>query len=102
MRGTCRLASALVLGLTAACGGGGKPPAAPTPTTVPDDVSRLADAANAGGRLVGAAVNHNPLASEPAYGETLSRHFNYVTAEYEMKWDPIQAAGRGTYDYSGG
>jgi endo-1,4-beta-xylanase len=102
MRGSSRAVAALLLGLIVACGGTGAPPGPPTPTPVSDDGSRLADAANSAGRLVGAAVNHGPLASEPAYGETLSRHFNYVTAEYEMKWDPIQAAGPDRYDYSGG
>jgi endo-1,4-beta-xylanase len=30
-----------------------------------------------------------------------ARHFNYVTAEYEMKWDPIEKT-RGAEDFSGG
>lgn len=106
MRKIISVGVALLLPFLAACGstssGGGTPSPSATPTNAPDDGSRLVDAAVAGGRLVGAAVNHGPLASEPLYGETLARHFNYVTAEYEMKWNPIQAAGPNSYDFSGG
>jgi endo-1,4-beta-xylanase len=95
------LAAALVLTLGACAGGARTVTPTPSPTPVPDDGTNLKDAAGVSGRLLGAAVNHNPLGSEPVYGETLTRHFNYVTAEYEMKWDPIQSAGLGTYDWSG-
>jgi GH35 family endo-1,4-beta-xylanase len=35
------------------------------------------------------------------YSDVLSRHFNYVTAEYEMKWDPIELT-QGVESFSGG
>ena len=41
------------------------------------------------GRLVGAAVQSSFL-GDSLYSAVLSRHFNYLTAEYEMKWDPIE------------
>jgi endo-1,4-beta-xylanase len=90
------------LGLIQACASSrpGGSTATPTPTTVPDDGSRLVDAAVSSGRLVGAAVNNAPLAAESIYRDTLAANFNYVTAEYEMKWDPIQAQGRDVYDYA--
>jgi endo-1,4-beta-xylanase len=56
---------------------------------VPADPDPLRADAAVAGRLLGAAVQAT-LLSEPAYGRTFSRHFDYVTAEYEMKWDPIQ------------
>ncbi len=87
--------------LSSCAGDSAAPPPAPTPTAVPDDGSRLIEAAAAAGRLVGAAVFSSALASEPAYRDTLAAHFNYVTAEWEMKWEEVQAAGPGAYDYAG-
>jgi endo-1,4-beta-xylanase len=37
------------------------------------------------GRLVGAAVQSGYL-GDARYSAVLGRHFNYLTAEYEMKW----------------
>ena len=84
---------------------GGKSPTAPSPaptptplpTTPPDP---LRDAASAAGKLVGAAVQSSFL-NDPRYTDVLDRHFNYVTAEYEMKWDPIERV-RGAEDFLGG
>jgi Glycosyl hydrolase family 10 len=56
----------------------------------------LRDAAMSAGKLVGAAVQSS-LLGDPRYSEVLGRHFNYLTAEYEMKWDPIDRV-RGTAD----
>src|SRR4029434_3645164 len=36
-----------------------------------------------------AAIQSGYLREAP-YNATFSKHFSYVTAEYEMKWDPIQ------------
>lgn len=88
----------------AGCGGGGAYPA-PTPTPTPGpaaaSVAPLRDAAAAAGKWVGAAVQSGFMASDPEYAATLRRHFSYLTAEYQMKWDPIQRE-RGVFDFSGG
>jgi endo-1,4-beta-xylanase len=57
-----------------------------------------ADAA-AVGRWIGAAVQSSHL-SDAEHARTLARHFNAVTAEYEMKWDPLEREP-GQYDFSG-
>ena len=51
-------------------------------------VDPLRDAARAAGKLVGTAVQSGFLA-DGQYSGVLSRHFNYLTAEYEMKWATI-------------
>ena len=91
-----------------ACGGGGGSPTAPatpapTPTPGPlyTDVAPLRDAAAQAGRLVGAAVYSSGLASDATYAGAAGRHFNYLTAEWEMKWDPVQKSP-GVFDFSGG
>src|SRR5258708_35743545 len=88
----------------AACGGGGDYAVPfPTPALGPPaaSVAPLRDSAATAGKLVGAAVQSGYLASEPDYVAALGRHFSYVTAEYEMKWDPIQRE-RGVFDSSRG
>jgi endo-1,4-beta-xylanase len=93
-----RVVAALVLAL-AACGS--KPGSTPTtPTTPAPDPDPLRGAASAAGRLVGAAVQSSFL-NDPRYSAVFARHFDYVTAEYEMKWDPIERT-RGSEDFSGG
>ena len=52
------------------------------------------------GKLVGAAVQSSFL-GDSLYSTVLSRHFNYLTAEYEMKWDPVERT-QGVEDFSGG
>jgi endo-1,4-beta-xylanase len=86
---------AIVVVLTA-CGGDktGTLPTAPTPSGTPAapsgmQVDPLRDAARASGKLVGAAVQSG-LLSDGRYSGILGRHFNYLTAEYEMKWDAIE------------
>jgi endo-1,4-beta-xylanase len=74
----------------------------PTPSSTPaplPDPDPLRDAAAAAGKLLGAAIQSSYL-SEAPYNATLSRHFSYVTAEYEMKWDPVQRTP-GVYDFTG-
>ena len=91
----------------AGCGGGGSPSApaatapAPTPGPLYTEVAPLRDAAAQTGRMIGAAVFSSRLGSDASYTGAASRHFNYLTAEWEMKWDPIQRSP-GAYDFSGG
>lgn len=79
-------------------------PASPTPpaTTAPSGLQAepLRDGARASGKLVGAAVKSG-LLSDNRYAGVLGRHFNYLTAEYEMKWDAIERS-RGNRDFAGG
>ena len=87
--------------LVVACGGSGPagPTPAPQPTPSPDgDSLRLAAQAN--GRRIGAAVQSG-LLLESRYSETAAREFNYLTAEYEMKWGPIEAT-RGLSNFAAG
>jgi endo-1,4-beta-xylanase len=97
-------AIALVLTSQLACGGSKSPTApspTPTPTPVPTTpVDPLRDSASAAGKLAGTAVQSSFL-NDPRYTEVFDRHFNYVTAEYEMKWDPIERV-RGSEDFLGG
>jgi GH35 family endo-1,4-beta-xylanase len=64
------------------------------------DVEPLRAAASGAGKLVGAAVPSN-LLGDSRYSGVLSRHFNYLTAEYEMKWGAIEAT-RGQNDFGAG
>jgi endo-1,4-beta-xylanase len=81
-----------------------KTPMSPTPATTPAppgiQVEPLRVAAQASGKLVGAAVQ-SAFLGDGRYTSVLTRHFNYLTAEYEMKWDPIEAT-RGINDFNGG
>jgi len=87
-----------------ACGGGDdgspttptNPP--PVPTTDPDP---LRNAAAVAGKWVGAAVQSSLLRNDATYAATFRKHFDYVTAEWEMKWDPLQREP-GVFDFSGG
>jgi endo-1,4-beta-xylanase len=90
---------ALVL-LTSACGGGrGTTPTTPTPPpTTPTDTLRAA--AESTGRLVGTAVQSR-LLNNGQYEAIAGREFNYLTAEYEMKWNAHEP-GAGAFDFSAG
>jgi endo-1,4-beta-xylanase len=97
---------AVVLAVTgviaAACGGAGTP-TSPTPpagpsTSPPSDSLRAA--AMGTGRRIGAAVQAS-LLMDARYSETVAREFNYLTAEYEMKWGAIEAT-RGTRTFFAG
>ena len=84
-----------------ACGSGGgysapSPLPSATPATIPDPLR--ADAA-AAGKWIGAAIQSGYL-NEEAYSRTLARHFDYLTAEYEMKWDPVERTP-GVYYFAG-
>jgi endo-1,4-beta-xylanase len=76
-----------------ACGSGTStspqaPPAAAA--TGATEVEPLKRAANATGRLVGAAVQASLLRTDVPYAAAFAHHFDYVTAEYEMKWGQIE------------
>jgi len=103
-------AAALVVAALAfvGCGGGGGtepstvPTAAATPTPGPpwSEVAPLRDAAASAGRLVGAAVYSSGLASDATYAAAAGRHFSDLTAEWEMKWDPVEKTP-GVFDFAG-
>ena len=84
---------------------GQRTPVSPTTTTVPSgtpgiQAEPLRDAARAAGKLVGAAVQSGFLGNG-LYAGVVGHHFNYLTAEYEMKWDAIEHT-RGTNDFGAG
>jgi endo-1,4-beta-xylanase len=92
-----RLLAALLLTL-AACGSkAGSTPTSPSTPVAPVDPDPLRAAADAAGKLVGTAVQSSYL-NDARYAAVFARHFNYVTAEYEMKWDPIERT-RGAEDF---
>ncbi|HEX6738977.1 MAG TPA: endo-1,4-beta-xylanase, partial [Vicinamibacteria bacterium] len=78
--------------LLAGCGGARPTPTAPASPTAPGatQVEPLRGAASAGSRLIGAAVTSRLLREEATYRDAFAHHFNYVTAEYEMKWGQIE------------
>lgn len=92
-----------VVVMAVGCGGSKTPtsPAAPT-TGYPagTQVDPLREAARVSGKLVGAAVQSR-LLSDGRYAAVLSRHFNYLTAEYEMKWDATEPV-RGSSNFAAG
>ncbi len=104
----CRIAAGVLavgIFLTHAGCGGSKSPASPTAPGVPSATSGLQaeplrNAAAASGKLVGAAVKSS-LLTDGRYAGVLARHFNYLTAEFEMKWDAIERA-RGSNDFRAG
>jgi endo-1,4-beta-xylanase len=76
----------------AACGSGASPTGPtptpnPTPTPTPDDTLKAASASI--GRLVGTAVQSS-LLNNTQYRTVAGREFNYLTAEYEMKWNVLE------------
>jgi endo-1,4-beta-xylanase len=96
-----------LLSLQVACGGSKSPASPTTPTTpgVPTAISGmqaepLRSAAASSGKLLGAAVKSS-LLNDAVYAGVLGRHFNYLTAEFEMKWDAIER-NRGSRDFRGG
>jgi endo-1,4-beta-xylanase len=60
----------------------------------------LQAAASARGKLVGAAVQTSFLGGAQ-YGAVLGLEFNYLTAEYEMKWNIVEP-GRGSMNFGPG
>ncbi len=74
-----------------------QPSPAPSPGGTPDT---LKAAAGSTGKLVGAATQSG-LLGNTQYRGVLDREFNYITAEYEMKWDAIEHT-RGVNNFSAG
>jgi endo-1,4-beta-xylanase len=98
---------ALLLAVTigwavAACGTDRAPtspnPPPPAPPATPSDSLKNAGAGL--GKLVGTAVQAG-LLSNPQYNAVVSREFNYLTAEYQMKWNVIEPS-RGGRDFGPG
>jgi endo-1,4-beta-xylanase len=86
-----RLTVAVVVIAIVGCGED-RSPVSPNPPTSPTDPSEtLKAAANAQGRLVGTAVQ-SALLANGQYSGVVSREFNYLTAEYEMKWNILEPA----------
>ena len=80
----------LVFFVLTGCGGSSdQPPGTPTTPTPPAaQPDPLRDAANMSGKLIGTAVQSG-LLRIPQYAAVAARHFNYLTAEYEMKMGTI-------------
>lgn len=84
------LRGGLMLSLLCVACGGDRSPASPTsPTPPPQATDALKNAFGARGKLVGTAVQSG-LLSDGTYNEVAAREFNYLTAEYEMKWDVLE------------
>jgi GH35 family endo-1,4-beta-xylanase len=96
------VAIAVAIGIAASGCGGKTTPTAPTSagSSLAAQVEPLRNAASSSGRLVGAAVQSGYL-NDSRYAAALSRHFNYLTAEYEMKWGTIGRV-QSLEDFSGG
>lgn len=62
------------------------PPAA---AQTPELSSTLREAASRHGILIGSAVRLEPLLEDPLYLEILSREFDTVTPEVELKWEHV-------------
>jgi endo-1,4-beta-xylanase len=81
--------SVVTLLLLGACGED-RSAVSPTPPAInPPATDPLRNAASARGKLVGAAVQ-SELLSNASYSGVAAREFNYLTAEYEMKWDVLE------------
>jgi endo-1,4-beta-xylanase len=85
--GVVRVGCAIWMALVLSSCGSTPMPSSPTPA-VPQAGS-LKSAASAVGKLVGTAVQSG-LLGETRYRDTVSNEFNYLTAEYEMKWNVIE------------
>jgi endo-1,4-beta-xylanase len=85
----------------AACGSDRAPAAPGSPSAPPiPPTDSLKNAGASLGRLVGTAVQSG-LLSQAQYSAVASREFNYLTAEYQMKWNVIEP-NRGTRDFGPG
>lgn len=77
------------------------PPGPPPSSTAPGPSATQVDPLKTGPggrRLVGAAVQASLLRSDATYANTFAYHFDYVTAEFEMKWGQIERT-RGVRNY---
>lgn len=87
-----RASPAVALAAILAGCGGNQAKAAPSSPTQPTatQVEPLKGAASATSRLVGAAVQASLLRNDSTYAGAFAHHFNFVTAEFEMKWGQIE------------
>jgi endo-1,4-beta-xylanase len=69
--------------------GGAQSPASPTPTPPDAGSDSLKVRGSAVGKLVGTAVQAGYL-GDTRYRGVVDREFNYLTAEYQMKWNVIE------------
>src|SRR5262249_61180596 len=73
----------------------------PAPYQTPDagalPAGSLRAAADGAGRWMGAALS--TLISDARYGGLAGTELNYVTPEYQMKWDPTEVTPNG-FDYT--
>jgi len=90
MRSTIRWPVAAAAALAIAGCGAERAPTSPSPPPT-DQADTLKAAASAQGKLVGTAVQ-SALLANPQYSAVVAREFNYLTAEYEMKWNIIEPA----------
>jgi endo-1,4-beta-xylanase len=91
VRALRRAGGAALALLAVACGGGSPGPSAPTtPASQPAATQVEPLRGGAGARLVGAAVQASLLRGDPTYAAAFAHHFNFVTAEFEMKWGQIE------------
>lgn len=81
--------------IVAGCGRSSSPTSPSPPPPAPAPAGTLRDAGV--GKLVGTAVQSSLLA-DGQYSSVAGREFNYLTAEYEMKWDVIEPSpGAGNF-----
>jgi endo-1,4-beta-xylanase len=91
----------VALAIVCAIAGCGSDRAPAAPSSPPITASDSLKSAGAGpGKLVGTAVQSG-LLSQAQYNAVASREFNYLTAEYQMKWNVIEP-NRGSRDFSAG
>ena len=91
-RAALRLSAALLLAFVSAACGDDRSPVGPTPTPPTPGAptnDTLKAAAIAQGKHVGTAVQSNLLGNSQ-YRTVAGREFNYLTAEYEMKWNVLE------------
>jgi endo-1,4-beta-xylanase len=93
------LSALAVLLAVAACGGSNNSPTSPTPPP-PTSSDTLKAAASSAGKLVGTAVQSR-LLTNGQYEPVVGREFNYLTAEYEMKWN-VHEPSAGVFDFGAG
>jgi endo-1,4-beta-xylanase len=100
MRDWFTLLIVLVLVALNACGSSDQGPNTPTPPPPPVQADPLRNAGAVSGKMVGTAVQTGLLRTAQ-YATVAGRHFNYLTAEYEMKMATI-GQSPGAYNFAPG
>jgi endo-1,4-beta-xylanase len=93
-----RLVPVVVALAAVACGGSSTPTVPTPPDTGSTDERPLQQAGRSVGKLVGTAVQAS-LLNNPTYRAVVARNFDYITAEYEMKWNVMEPS-QGAHDFS--